>query len=116
MAPWSSIVSFLTFFNFIFNLFSIAIVYMKRIVIFVYTKTIDVKKQLETAIKNRDNEQVTDMLDPVINMAKEAILRGTLIKNVILSFTNKGISKEAAENIVQVAKFRAEEFMTKKAK
>ena len=42
------------------------------------------------------------------------IIAGTLRKNVVRHFTNKGLSLEAAENLTEVGVFKAEEFLKNK--
>lgn len=51
--------------------------------------------------------ELLEKLNPVIEYAKEALLAGTLKKNVIKHFTNKGFTFEAAENIVEIGENRA---------
>jgi len=55
-------------------------------------------------------------LAPLIDLACNMILAGVLNKNVIKHFTNKGLAFSAAENIVEVAAFKAEELLKNKAK
>jgi hypothetical protein len=43
-------------------------------------------------------------------------IAGTLRKNVVKHFTNKGLSIEAAENLTEVGVFKAEELLKNKAK
>ena len=49
-------------------------------------------------------------LNPVIEIAKEMILAGVLPKNVVKHFTNKGWTFDSATNVMELGKFRAEEF------
>jgi len=54
-------------------------------------------------------------LSPLTDLASKMILAGTLKKNVVKHFTNKGLSIEAADNIVECGVVKAENFMNKKA-
>jgi hypothetical protein len=53
---------------------------------------------------------------PLTNLAMQMILAGTLKKNVIKHFTNKGLTFEASENIVECAVVKAENYQANKAK
>ena len=61
-------------------------------------------------------EELSAFLAPLTDLAAKMILAGTLKKNVIKHFTNKGISFAAAENITEVGVFKAEQMLTHKAK
>jgi len=91
MVPWSSIVSFLTFFNFIFNLFSIAIVYMKGIVIFVYTKTISMGT-LENKIKNLTTEMLIETFKGLENDNTD---EATIVNNLVMSELENRLTEDA---------------------
>ena len=54
-------------------------------------------------------------LAPLTDLACEMILSGTLRKNVVKHFTNRGLSLEAAENLTEVGVFKAEELLKNKA-
>ena len=54
-------------------------------------------------------------LSPLTELASKMILAGTLKKNVVKHFTNKGLSIEASQNIVDCGQIKAENFMNKKA-
>lgn len=64
------------------------------------------KKQIELGEK----------LKPLTDLAMQMIIAGTLKKNVIKHFANKGLSFEAAENITEVGVFKAEELLKNKVK
>jgi hypothetical protein len=57
-----------------------------------------------------------EFLAPLTDLAAKMILAGTLKKNVIKHFTNKGLPFETAENIVDCGIIKAEKFMYNKAK
>jgi hypothetical protein len=61
-------------------------------------------------------EDLAAFLSPLTDLASKMILAGTLKKNVISHFTNKGLSFEAAENITEVGCFKAEQLQKNKAK
>lgn len=61
-------------------------------------------------------EELGVYLSPLTNLASEMILAGVLKKNVIKHFTNKGISFEASQNIVDCGYVIAENFMHNKIK
>ncbi len=54
-------------------------------------------------------------LSPLTDLASKMILAGTLKKNVIKHFTNKGLPVDAATNIVECGIIKAENFINKKA-
>lgn len=60
--------------------------------------------------------ELSEQLKPLTDLAAQMIIAGTLKKNVIKHFTNKGLSFEAAENITEVGIFKAEELQKLKAK
>ena len=51
-----------------------------------------------------------EKLNPVIEIASQMLLAGTLKKNVIRHFTNRGFTFEAAKNIMEIGEVRAEKF------
>jgi hypothetical protein len=55
-------------------------------------------------------------LSPLTDLAMQMILSGTLKKNVIKHFTNKGLPFEVAENLTQCAVIKAENYQANKAK
>lgn len=61
-------------------------------------------------------EELGSHLSPLTNLASEMILAGVLKKNAIKHFTNKGISFEASQNIVDCGCVIAENFMHNKSK
>jgi len=62
------------------------------------------------------NETLLNKLNPAIEYAKLSLLAGTLKKNVIKHFTNKGFPFDMAENIVDLGVFRAEKLSEYKIK
>jgi len=60
-------------------------------------------------------QTILEQLNPLIEIASKMILAGVLKKNAILHFTNKGFPFAAAENIVEMAAIRAENFLHNKA-
>lgn len=61
-------------------------------------------------------EELGTFLAPLTDLAAQMIIAGTLRKNVIKHFTNRGISLQAAENLTEVGVFKAEEFLKNKSK
>lgn len=61
-------------------------------------------------------EDLAAFLSPLTDLASKMILAGTLKKNVVIHFTNKGLSFEAADNITEVGCFKAEQLQKNKAK
>ena len=55
-------------------------------------------------------------LAPLTDLASKMILAGTLKKNVIRYFTNKGLPFEVAENLTECGVIKAENFMHYKSK
>jgi hypothetical protein len=60
--------------------------------------------------------ELGNFLAPLTDLACKMILAGTLKKNVIKNFTNKGLPFETAENLVECGVIKAENFMKCKAK
>jgi len=60
--------------------------------------------------------ELGNFLAPLTDLACKMILAGTLKKNVIKHFTNKGLPFETAENLVECGVIKAENFMKCKAK
>jgi hypothetical protein len=61
-------------------------------------------------------EDLGAFLSPLTELASKMILAGTLKKNVIKHFTNKGLPFEVAENLTDVAVVKAENFMNQKSR
>jgi len=61
-------------------------------------------------MNTQSNTDLLNTLNPVIEIAKEMLLAGTLTKNVIRHFTNKGFAYDAAENIAALGNFEANNF------
>lgn len=61
-------------------------------------------------------EELGIFLAPLTDLAAQMIIAGTLRKNVIKHFTNRGICLQAAENLTEVGVFKAEEFLKNKSK
>ena len=57
-----------------------------------------------------------EQLNPLIEYAYKMLEAGVLKKNAIKGFTNKGLSFEASENIVEIATCRFENFTHKAIK
>lgn len=60
--------------------------------------------------------ELGNFLAPLTDLASKMILAGTLKKNVIRHFTNRGLSFEAAENLTECGVLKAENFMKSKSK
>jgi hypothetical protein len=74
------------------------------------------KSKTMTNLATLTKEELGIFLAPLTDLASKMILAGTLKKNVIKHFTNKGLSFESAENITEVGVFKAEELLKNKAK
>jgi len=69
--------------------------------------------------KNMSTQQQIELgnfLAPLTDLASKMILAGTLKRNVIKHFTNKGLPFEVAENLTDCGVIKAENFMNLKAK
>lgn len=75
-------------------------------------------KQIETMkdLTKLSKSELGEFLAPLTDLAKDMILAGVLVKNVIRHFTNKGVPYATAENIVACGKIKAEMFMNYKSK
>jgi hypothetical protein len=51
-----------------------------------------------------------EILEPLIKYSFEMLQKGVLVKNCIKHYTNKGLSFDAAKNIVDIAICRYENF------
>ena len=67
-------------------------------------------------ISQLTKEELVKFLSPLTDSAAQMIIAGVLKKNVIKHFTNKGIDFLAAENIVEIGCFKANELQKNKAK
>ena len=59
---------------------------------------------------NEKQTELKNKLNPVIEIASQMLLVGTLIKNVVRYFENKGFPNGAAVNITEMAQIRASQF------
>lgn len=66
-------------------------------------------------INQLTKEELVNFLAPLTDSAAQMILSGVLKKNVIKHFTNKGLDFLAAENIVEIGCFKAEQLQKNKA-
>jgi len=78
------------------------------------TQQIKTQKKMTTQINTMTKEELGMFLAPLTELASKMIIAGTLKKNVVRHFTNKGLSLEAAENLTEVGVFKAEEFLKNK--
>ena len=69
-----------------------------------------------TNLATLSKEELGMFLAPLTDLASQMILAGTLRKNVVKHFTNKGLPFETAENLTEVGVFKAEELLKNKAK
>jgi len=60
--------------------------------------------------------KIGNLVAPLTELASKMILAGTLKKNVIKHFTNRGISFSVSENLTEMGVIIAENFMHLKAK
>ena len=59
---------------------------------------------MKTSIK----QQQLDYLNPLIEYASQMLLAGTLKKNVVRHFELRGLTNEAATNLMELGEVRAE--------
>jgi hypothetical protein len=64
----------------------------------------------------QEQKNLGTFLAPLTDLAMQMILAGTLKKNVIRHFTNKGLPFEVAENITECGVVKAENYQFNKAK
>ena len=69
-----------------------------------------------TTVNTMTKEELGMFLAPLTELASQMIIAGTLRKNIVRHFTNKGLSIECAENLTEVGVFKAEQLMKNKAK
>ena len=60
--------------------------------------------------------EIGKFLSPLTDLAMQMLLAGTLKKNVIRHFTNKGLPFEAAENITACGAIKADNYKFSKSK
>lgn len=56
-----------------------------------------------------------DKINGMLEVAKEMVLAGVLLKNVKRHFTNLGVSSELADKMVRIAELSANEWQPEKA-
>jgi hypothetical protein len=71
---------------------------------------------MTTAINLMTKEELLIFLAPLTELASQMIIAGTLRKNVVKYFTNKGLSSEAAENLTELGVYKAEQLLKNKSK
>lgn len=76
-------------------------------------KVIDMTTQEWKSLKK---DQQLKILNPLIDIARDMILAGTLKKNVSRFFVNRGFPQLAADNLVELGELRAEKFTHYKIK
>lgn len=64
----------------------------------------------------QEQKELGIFLSPLTDLAMQMILAGTLKKNVIKHFTNKGLPFEVAENLTECGVVKAENYKINKAK
>ena len=74
------------------------------------------KIKIMTTLNTMTKEELLTFLAPLTKLAMQMIIAGTLRKNVVRHFTNKGLSLEVAENLTEIASFKAEQLLKNKAK
>lgn len=60
--------------------------------------------------KTSTKEEQLKYLRPLIDLGVKMLMAGTLKKNVIRHFVNKGLSLEASTNLMELAEFNADKF------
>lgn len=66
--------------------------------------------------KSLKKDQQLKILNPLIDIARDMILAGTLKKNVSRFFVNRGFPQLASDNLVELGELRAEKFTHYKIK
>ncbi len=69
-----------------------------------------------TKMATQQQIELGTFLAPLTDLASKMILAGTLKKNVIKHFTNKGLPFEVAENLTEVGCAKAQNFLNYKSK
>ena len=72
------------------------------------------KEMTANQIKAMTKEELGIFLSPLTELASQMIIAGTLRKNVVRHFTNKGFTLDAAENLTEVGVFKAQELLKNK--
>lgn len=67
-------------------------------------------KKLKELLKKEDKTEALKVLNPVIQFLSDMINSGVLLKNVKRHLENKGITGKACNNLIELAKLRAEKF------
>ena len=67
-------------------------------------------------MKDLTTEQGVEMMNGLVEYTKNALLAGVLKKNIKKAFTNKGVSDELAQKIVDKGESRFNELSHYKAK
>jgi diphthamide synthase (EF-2-diphthine--ammonia ligase) len=64
-------------------------------------------------LKKMTKEEKLTFLNPLIEYGMQAMLIGTLKKNIVRHWLNKGLDVQVAENLADISEFKAEEFKKK---
>lgn len=67
-------------------------------------------------MKNLTNEQGAEMMNGLVDYATKALQSGVLLKNVKATFTNKGVSSDLADSILEKAEINFKDLSHYKAK
>tara|TARA_R110000851_G_scaffold186207_1_gene335510 strand:- start:281 stop:499 length:219 start_codon:yes stop_codon:yes gene_type:complete len=59
-------------------------------------------------LKTATKEEQLNSLRPLIDLGTKMLMAGTLKKNVVRHFTNKGLSLAIGTNLMELAEFNAE--------
>jgi hypothetical protein len=98
-------------------------VIMKRVTIFVsqyngneFKKLQKIKIMTTSEFKTMTKEQQLTFLNPLVEYGMNSMLVGTLKKNIVRHWLNKGLPLETAENLAELSELKAQEFKKNKLK
>jgi diphthamide synthase (EF-2-diphthine--ammonia ligase) len=66
--------------------------------------------------KTMTKEQQLTFLNPLVEYGMNSMLVGTLKKNIVRHWLNKGLPLETAENLAELSELKAQEFKKNKLK
>lgn len=96
---------------------------MKRVTIFVsqyngneFKKLQKIKIMTNLEFKTMTKEQQLTFLNPLVEYGMNSMLVGTLKKNIVRHWLNKGLPIETAENLAELSELKAQEFKKNKLK
>lgn len=81
-----------------------------------FKKLQKIKIMTTQEFKSMTKEQQLTFLNPLVEYGMNSMLVGTLKKNIVRHWLNKGLPLETAENLAELSELKAQEFKKNKLK